>query len=96
MVFYSFLSDKVFSNTLSNLGVVKMPIEMAKYVEKFDFVLGTESTNRAACSLVTFSDHSVLSIEKLTEDPTFENKLYDVLTGLGIKIQVSESDFYGD
>lgn len=93
---YGFLGDKVFTNTLSNLGIVKIPEEMSKYVEKFDFVLGTVVTNRTACSLVTLGEHAVLSIEKLTTDPSFEEKLYSELSNLGIKFDVSGSEYYGD
>lgn len=93
---YGFLGDKVLSNTLSNLGVVSLPDEMEPYVEKFDFVLGTVITNRAACSLVSYGSHAVLSIEKLTADETFENSLSDCLNRLGIRFTISGSEYYGN
>ena len=93
---YGFLGDSIFSNTLSNLGVVTLPPGMEKWVEKLDFVLGTVRTNRAACSMVTCNGRAVFTVAKLTEDPSFEEKLYELLTGLGLTPRVSGSQCYED
>ena len=50
-VVYGFLGDRAFTTTLSNLGVVDMPEEMAEKVKKMDFVLGTVALSRAAVSM---------------------------------------------
>ena len=57
---YGFLGDKIFTNTLSNLGVVQLPDWMAKEIEAMDFVLGTAISNRASCSLVTVNNTACL------------------------------------
>ena len=92
---YGFLGDKVFSNTLSNLGVIKIPEEMRSYVKKIDFVLGTGITNRASCSMVTLGDTATLSITKMTADPSFENKLYILFKESGLLPDVKGSELYG-
>ena len=92
---YGFLGDKVFSNTLSNLGIVKIPDEMRPYVKKMDFVLGTSITNRAACSLVTLENTATLSVTKMTSDPSFENKLYSMFQENGLTPEVKGSELYG-
>ena len=61
-VAYGFPGDKIFSNTLSNIGVVKLPPEMAAHVNDMDFVLGTGAVNRASCAMVTFENTATLSI----------------------------------
>lgn len=94
-IVYGFLGDKVFSNTLSNLGVITLPEEMQPYVKNMDFVLGTGITNRAACSLITLGSTSTLSITKMTADPSFENKLYDLLKENGLTPVVKGSELYG-
>ena len=91
---YGFLGDKIFSNTLSNLGVVTVPAEMATFIEKFDFVLGTAVTNRASCSMITFENAAVLSIAKYTADPSFEEKLYSLLKADGLEPNVEGSEIY--
>lgn len=96
LVAYGFLGDKVFSNTISNLGVIQIPEEMRPYVTKMDFVLGTSITNRAACGMLTLGDTTTLSIEKLTADPSFENKLYSLFEENGVTPVVKGSELIGN
>jgi hypothetical protein len=91
---YGFLGDKVFSNTLSNLGVVTVPSQMAAHIEKFDFVLSTAVTNRASCSMISFENTAVLSVAKYTADPSFEEKLYGLFKEDGLEPKVKGSELY--
>ena len=91
---YGFLGDKIFSNTLSNLGVVKLPPELAAHVDGMDFVLGTAKTNRAGCSLVTCNGAATLSIAKNTADPSFEERLLELLTDDHLTVSVEGSAPY--
>ena len=91
---YGFLGDGIFSNTLSNLGVVTMPPGYAAHVQSMDFVLGTAITNRASCSMVTFGDAATLSITKQTKDPTFEETLFHLLSKDGVTPHVEGSPQY--
>ena len=92
--FYGFLGDRVFTNTLSNLGVVHMPKELEAQLKYMDFVLGTSVTNRAGCSMVTLNGVTMFSISKHTEDPSFEEALYRRLTADGVAVQVKGSMLY--
>ena len=92
---YGFLGDKIFSNTLSNLGVVKIPEAMAQQIESMDFVLGTTITNRAGCSAVTVNGVTTFSIAKTTADPTFEEMMWELLRRDGILVEVEGSECYG-
>ena len=91
---YGFLGDRIFTNTLSNLGVINVPEEMSPHIEKFDFVIGAGSTNRAACAIGTFGNTTVFSILKLTADPSFEEKICQLLSDYGIRPRVSGSAVY--
>lgn len=94
-IVYGFLGDKIFSNTLSNLGVVTLPREMVPYIDHFDFILGTAKSNRASCTLVTFGDTATFTISKLTADPSFEERLYRQFTEAGLTPRVEGSELYG-
>ena len=91
---YGFLSDRIFSNTLSNLGVVTMPPDLAEYIDSMDFVLGGALTNRASCAMVTFGDTATLSISKCTADPSFEERLYSLLESDGVTPIVEGSELH--
>ncbi|MGM9641163.1 MAG: hypothetical protein ACI3V3_07325 [Faecousia sp.] len=93
-VVYGFLGDRIFTSALSNLGVVRMPPSMEAQLESMDFVLGTAITNRAMCALVTVGDAATLSITKMTADPSFEEKLYQLLRADGIEVQAEGSRLY--
>ena len=91
---YGFLGDKIFTNTLSNLGVVEMSPSISEHIESMDFVLGTAITNRAGCAMVTFHNRTTFSIAKMTVDPSFEEKMYDLLCADGITVTVEGSGSY--
>ena len=81
---YGVLGEKIFSTTLSNLGVVKFPAEIEDKIESLDFVLGTVSTNRLACSSVTFGNTCTFSVSKNTADSSFEDCFYELLCADGL------------
>ena len=89
---YGFLGDQIFTNTLSNLGVVTLPTELAAQVDCMDFVLGTALSNRASCAMVTCNNVAMLSITKMTADPSFEEALYRLLCADGVLPAVEGSE----
>ena len=91
---YGFLGEKIYTTTLSNLGVVNMPKEFDEHVIGMDFCLGAQMTNRLACTIITCSGISTFSISKMTDDPTFEEKMYQLLTNDGITVEVEGSEYY--
>lgn len=93
---YGFLGDRIFSNTLSNLGVVKLPAPYAAQIESMDFMLGTAITNRAGCAVVTFGDVTTFSVTKLTADPSFEEALHGLFAADGVEFVLEGSPLYED
>jgi hypothetical protein len=95
-VIYGVLGDAVLTTTLSNLGLVELPEGLNEHVTNMDFVLGTGITNRASCSMITVHNNLNLSITKLTADPSFENKISDLLKQFDIPFKVQGSPLYGN
>ncbi len=93
-IVYGFLGDRIFSNTLSNIGVVRLPDEMTPYVDHYEIILARSSKNRASCSLVTYQNTATLSIGKFTADPSFEETLYRLLAAEGLEASVEGSALY--
>ncbi len=91
---YGFLGDRLISNTLSNLGVVRMPAQEAAEIEGFDFLLGPSSINKAACAMVSFGDTAVFTITKTTVDPSFEKRMEKLLTDEGLSVTIKGSPVY--
>ncbi len=91
-----FLSDRIFSTTLSNLGVIQMLPELSKYVLSMDAAMGPAISNRASSALVTLGNTATLSITKITADPTFEETLYGLLVADAVSLTVEGSALYED
>ena len=91
---YGFLGDKLFSNTLSNLGVVHLPPEMEGQVDHLEFLLGTPVSNRVGCALVTCGGKAVLTIAKQTADPSLEEALCRLLDEDAVQYAVKGSVLY--
>ncbi len=89
------LGDRIFTTSLSNLGVVELPEDMAKEIVSMDFVLGTTTINRTQNSLISVNGITTLSISKYTKDPSFEEKVYALLRNDDITIEVEGSEPYG-
>ncbi len=94
MKFGGFLGDRLISDTLSNMGIVRMPEEDVPYIEKFDFVLGPSEINRAACAMVTFGDHMVFSVTKTTVEPSFEERIEKLLNQDEVQLKITGSPLY--
>ncbi len=93
---YGILGDRIFTTTLSNLGLITMPPELESHVQSMDFVLGSARVNRVMCSAVTFGNAASLCIAKQTMDPTFEEALLTALEKDGLQITVEGSPYYED
>ena len=93
---YSLFADNIFTISFSNLGVCDLPSDMAKEITGMDFVLGTTVKNRAQTSAITVNGVTCLTIAKYTKDPSFEEKLYDILTNDGLSLTVEGSEYCGN
>ena len=93
---YSFLNDNAYSNIFSNLGVVRLPAPMAAEIEAIDFALGTYAKKRAACAAVSVNNTMSFTITKNIIDPSFEEKMYKLLTADGVHVTAEGSMLYED
>ena len=93
-ILFGFLGDTLYTTTLSNLGVVQLPPDMAPHVDSLDFLLGTAVINRVSCAMVTYQNTATLSLSKQTLDPSFEDALYVLLSRDGLLPRVEGSPIY--
>ena len=91
---YGILGEKIYTTTFSNIGVVTFPEEFMEHIDSMDFCLGAQVTNRLACTAITCAGIATFSISKMTLDPAFEEKMYQLLLADGIETTVEGSDYY--
>jgi NRPS condensation-like uncharacterized protein len=86
--------DRVSSTTLSNLGVVKLPDEMARHVERFDFLLGSLLYNPVTCACVTYDDKLVVNFTRYIKEPMVERNFFTFLVKEGIRVTLESNRRY--
>ncbi|MBP8639637.1 MAG: hypothetical protein KBI01_01865 [Oscillospiraceae bacterium] len=77
--------DRYNSVTLSNLGMVRLPDEMAQYVERISFMLGA-ARNPVACACVSFQNKLCFNIIRTIEESLLERMFYTMLSDMGIHV----------
>lgn len=70
---------------LSNLGLVKMPDVMKKYVTRMDFILGVQAAAPYNCGVLSYGDTVYVNFIRNIREPDLERHFYNVLKELGIE-----------
>ena len=89
------VGDRKTSSSISNLGVVRVPPEMERYVERFDFILGPLSRNRVVCAALSYKDTLYLNFTRTIEETDVERGFFRFLVrdGLHVKIESNSLSF---
>ena len=82
---YLMIGDRYNSATLSNLGLVSLPEEMGKYVERVSFMLGA-GINPVSCSCVSFNNNLCFNITRTIEESLLEREFFTLLINQGISV----------
>lgn len=86
--------DSMFTTTLSNMGIVRMPGVMAAHIDNMEFTLGPALSGKVNCALITVGEKTVLSVTKSTADPSFERHLEKVMSAYGLTMTSIRSDIH--
>lgn len=71
---------------LSNMGDVKLPDVMKKYVTRMDFILGVQAAAPYNCGVLSYNGTVYLNFIRNICEPVLERHFYEVLKGLGIDV----------
>ena len=77
--------------TLSNLGQVRVPEEMAPYVRRFDFILSIQATSPYNCGVLSYGDTLFINIIRNIREPELEYHLHCVLRDMGLTVTVDSN-----
>ena len=91
---YGYLGNSIIGNTLSNLGMVKVPEKMAEQIEKMYFILVPGLPNRVASTLVSVNNKTVLTITMNDKDQSFFEKVYGIFRQDGLNVELEGSGRY--
>ncbi|MBO5313488.1 MAG: alpha/beta hydrolase fold domain-containing protein [Clostridia bacterium] len=88
---FNAVGEKKSTFTLSNLGVVRLPEEMAEHITRMDFLLSVQSRAPYNTSIITYGDRMYLNIIRNIKESVLERELYQTFKELGLGV-VAESN----
>jgi len=77
--------------TLSNLGQVKVPAIMERYIQRFDFILGVQADAPYNCGVLSYGDTVYINFIRNTKDADLERHFFAVLRELGLVVTVESN-----
>ena len=77
--------------SLSNLGKVTLPDVMIPYVERMDFILGTQNSAPHNCGVLSFGDTLYINFIRNVRESELEYRFYRVLQDLGLPVQAESN-----
>jgi len=83
--------DRTSTTTMSNLGNTVLPEEMSKYIERFDFMIGSLSKNPVVCACVSYNGVMTFNITRKIKEPVFERNLLTRFVKQGIHVKVESN-----
>ena len=76
---------------LSNLGLVRLPEEMAPYVARMDFIIGVQARAPHNCGVVSWNGTMYINMIRNIREPELESHFYRVLHTLGLPVKVESN-----
>ena len=78
--------------SVSNLGAVELPEVMKPYVQRLDFILGTQATAPHNCGILSYNGNLYINIIRNIREPELEYHFYRVLRSLGLDVEAESND----
>ncbi len=77
--------------SLSNLGAVTLPENMTPFVERLDFILGTQATAPYNCGVISYGKTLYINFIRDIREPLLEKRFHEVLRDMGISVEVESN-----
>lgn len=88
---FRYIGESRFTSTLSNVGVITVPEEMKKHVERFDFVLGPSRYNRVNCTAASYEGTLALTFSRIIKEPVAEREFFTMLVKMGVPVKIESN-----
>ena len=88
---YRFQGENYFSAQISNMGVIRLPEELAPLVSRLDFMLGRASSRRTDCAVISYGGKTVLNFTRTTEDADVSRYFLTALVKMGVPVFVESN-----
>ena len=92
--FYTQVQDQNSSAGLTNLGVLKVPADMAPFIERFDVYMGQPFSNRTNCAIVSFGNTLTVNFASSIVEADVERYFFRKLVQDGIHVKIETNRSY--
>lgn len=89
--FYTRVQDKNSSAGLTNMGALKVPEEMKKYIERFDIYMGQPFSSRTNCAIISFEDTLTINFASSIIEADVERYFFRKLVQDGIHVKIESN-----
>ena len=80
-----------YSGTLSNIGLVRLPKEVAKHVKSANFVIGTSPGDKCICSVLGYNDNVYITFNRNIKDALIERHVFRRLVEMGVNVNIKSN-----
>ena len=77
--------------SLSNLGLVRFPEIMSKYIKRMDFILGVQAAAPYNCGMLAYNDTIYINFIRNIRDAELERHFYNVLRDMGLPVTLESN-----
>jgi len=88
---YYFTGDDYYCTTISNIGLIKLPEELEKYVDRIDFMLGRQFTSRIMCGCASYKGKTVFNFTKSLQQSDLERYFFTTLIQMGVPVYIESN-----
>lgn len=82
------VTKRAFTQTFSNLGVVRLPEGISERVDMLDFIIGAPSKNTGYLSMITYNGQAVLTYTTSNTSRRFEEELCKIASSDGLVAKI--------
>lgn len=93
VVFAEYLrnGERLFTMPFSNMGRTELPAEMARFVDRFDFILHTARAIACEASAISYNGRLSISFSSATEESHMERLFFTSLVKQGVHVRIESN-----
>ncbi len=85
---FKFLGPSSFTSTISNLGMINVPVEMAEHVETFDLTLSATQDTNVSCGMLGYAGEVRIFFSRVIEETHVEQEFFSFLVKQGLPVTI--------
>lgn len=88
---FNAVGEKKSCLTLSNLGVVQLPDELSRHIDRFDFVINVPANTNNNCAMISYGGKTYISFVRKIKEAELELRFHSILRDLGVRLKVESN-----